>query len=256
MSDFFEDNHHDSLVNFDAQILRTVAAKVNKADAKASEAKGYQSDAMGKVDDSGFNKQPFKQANKLANMEPSKAQEYIKDLLSYCLVMGVFDQLDLFRGEETLRRLQETVAILNDRAGELGIEVHDCNEDEETQEVAGVDEGWDEDSDIDQDGEETEGYAAEDAHGAQVVDDEGADISEIDDMPENSGAIFNAGKQHAIDEGALDDCPYDGRTKDAAIWKRGFNTAMDDTNIQDEDAGYSGGLGQDEPFPGDDAHVH
>ncbi|WP_417821280.1 hypothetical protein [Terasakiella sp.] len=252
------DKQYDDIVNFDAAVFRTLLAQLERAEEKEASARGDKGSAMKKIEDADFDKWAFKAAKQLVNMTPTKAQDRIACLLGYCLINGTFDQLNLFSRDEVHTRIKEIVAILNDRAGEVGLDIQLSDDDDEYDTQDESSDAEYEAEDDSGDCEEGDTLAADGADGVQVADDDGAEVDAIDDMPENSGEIFNSGKQCAIDEGDIDDCPHDGRTKEAAIWKRGFNSAMSDLHVEDdEDAEVPAGmLGEDEPFPGDDAHVH
>ena len=47
------------------------------------------------VKDHGLNRNAFKWANKLTTMEPSTAQQTVRDFERYCKILGVWDQTDL-----------------------------------------------------------------------------------------------------------------------------------------------------------------
>ncbi|WP_417790306.1 hypothetical protein [Terasakiella pusilla] len=252
------DKRYDRFVSFDAGVFRTLQAQLARAEEEEAEARGTKGSAVKKIEDADFDKWAFKTAKALVNMTPTKAQERIAALLGYCLINGTFDQLDMFSRDEILKRITEIVAIANDRSGEVGLDISYAKPDSE-EPVVDQDaepDGMEEDAD-----EAGEGMAAggTSADPDEVTDsDEDMNGDDIDAQPEDSGAIFNAGKYHAENGGYREDCPYeDGRSKEAKLWKQGYDSVVEASEDDDPAEVPPSSFGDERPeFPNDETHVH
>jgi hypothetical protein len=248
------DKKYDSLVGFDAAVFRTLQAQLARAEEEEAEARGTKGSAIKRIEEADFDKWAFKQAKSLVGMTPTKAQERLVSLLGYCLVNGTFDQLDIFSRDEILKRIVEIVAIANDRAGEVGLDISYATSDEDEQ---NEDVGSDEDDGMSEETDQDNGsdsLAAANTDETDIEEDETGNGDDIDAQPEDSGAIFNTGKAHAEAGGYKEDCPYDGRTAAAKLWNKGYNSVS--SSDDEGDQGNVVPFGDEAPsFPTDNAQI-
>jgi len=103
----------NNLFNFNPDTLMAFHREISVLKDEMGDSKLDLSNALKSMEEASFDRKVYKQAAAIGLMDASKGQQYITDLLQYCLALGVFDQMDLLQSGEPRQNIEGFIWAMN-----------------------------------------------------------------------------------------------------------------------------------------------